>query len=237
MECSKCGRSDNETPLFDVISDEGIVKICNGCNSEENFPVVREPGEGIPVERRKFVPRGSSVSKEEPKSMRDLVEKNFNKNPLIGGEQRNDLVQNFHWVIMRARRAKHLSPREVAQEVGTDAVTVLRAERAMLPDDYHDFIMKLESVLGVNLIKKEKREEVQRVYSGSVKSGINFNELGREDLTIADLKRIKDEKEASILGGGRKDAPEFNEEDLKMDGDIPQEEIERLLFGRERKDL
>jgi hypothetical protein len=105
----------------------------------------------------------------------------------------------------------------------------------MLPDDYHDFIMKLESVLGVNLVKTEKREEVERVYSGagSVKSGINFNELGREDLTIADLKRMKDEREASVVGTGGEDAPEFNEEDLDVDGNLSKEEVDKLLFGRE----
>ena len=235
MECSKCGRSDNETPLFDVISDEGIVKICGACNLEENFPVVREPGEKIPMEGRKFVSRTVATSEDKPKSMRDLVEKNFNKNPLIGGEQKDDLVQNFHWLIMRARRGRHLSPREVAEEVGVDAVTILRAERAMLPEDYHDFLMKLESVLGVNLFKSEKREEVERVYSGAgkVKSGINFNELGREDLTIADLKRMKDEREASVVSSGREDAPEFNEEDLNMEGDLSKEEVDKLLFGKE----
>ena len=42
MECSRCGGLGR---LFDVISEEGIVKVCENCLTGENIPIIRKPTE------------------------------------------------------------------------------------------------------------------------------------------------------------------------------------------------
>ena len=220
MECAKCGKTDDETVLFDVISDEGIVKICGGCNAGENFPIIRSPGQKKEISAGQGPSRfRRDASPKEGDSMREVLEKSFNKSPMFKGERKSDLVENFHWIIMRARRGQHLSPRQIAEEIGVDAVTILRAERAILPEDYHELIIKLENFLGVGLIKDSERESVERVHglpgqgklginpSDVVGNGVDINELKQTDLTIADLQRMKEEREKGFVG--EKDEPDF----------------------------
>ena len=42
-ECFNCGAKIDKVRLFDAISDEGVVKICEKCSKEEHIPIIRRP--------------------------------------------------------------------------------------------------------------------------------------------------------------------------------------------------
>ncbi|MBU3906627.1 MAG: hypothetical protein KKA64_00050 [Nanoarchaeota archaeon] len=43
VECFVCGISDEKERLFDAISNEGVVKICERCSLNEHIPIMRKP--------------------------------------------------------------------------------------------------------------------------------------------------------------------------------------------------
>ncbi len=43
MECFKCGISDQKAALYDVITREGLIKLCDSCSRREDSPIIRKP--------------------------------------------------------------------------------------------------------------------------------------------------------------------------------------------------
>lgn len=209
MECSNCGVSSSATRLFDVISGEGIVKLCQECLSSDSIPLKRSgglsPGQekkqttyerlstlaGIkdPEEHRKNIfgnPRQEEMKKQEV-TLRELIDKKFDK--FIKEDvrkKRDDLVDNFHWVIMRARRHRKMSVSQLAREIGESERVVKLAEQGIIPEGY-DLIIKLETILGINLL----RPGVTEVMGRQPKS-IGFDKITSRTLTISDLKEMRE---------------------------------------------
>ena len=122
-ECIKCEISDEKALLFDAISKDGIVKICRRCNLEEGLPLINpvKKEQGIERERnvynrlagyaginptehrRKFGPMGErkeDLVEKQNKGLKDIVDENYKKKLSQEKPKRDDLIYNFHWVIM-----------------------------------------------------------------------------------------------------------------------------------------
>jgi ribosome-binding protein aMBF1 (putative translation factor) len=150
-----------------------------------------------PVEHKKNI--FGSAHKEELKkqevTLRELVDKKFDK--FIKEDVRNkrdDLVDNFHWVIMRARRHRKMSVSQLARDIGEPERVVKLAEQGILPEGY-DVVMKLETVLGINLLKPGVAESVD-----NQPKSIGFDKLTSRRLTISDLKEMKENDPGIDLG-------------------------------------
>jgi ribosome-binding protein aMBF1 (putative translation factor) len=221
MECSNCGVSGKVTRLFDVISGDGIVRLCESCLSADSVPLKRPtglaPGEekkqttyerlsgmaGLnPEEHRQNI--FENVKKEELKkqevTLRDLVDKKFDKFVKEEIKKRDDLVENFHWIIMRARRAKKISISQLAKEIHEAEKVVKLAEQGILPEGY-DVITKLEAVLGISILKPEVRGLLQRQ-----PKRLTFDRMKAKTVTISDLQEIKDE-EIDLSEQSKKEVP------------------------------
>src|SRR3989304_1982147 len=119
MECYKCGASGKNIRFYDVIKKEGILKVCENCYPKEDSPVFRKPTEfqlkeierspgiyerlsrmaGInPRERRTGRPE-FLITQET--NLRKLVDKNYSAKVSKEAKPRDDLIDNFHWIIMR----------------------------------------------------------------------------------------------------------------------------------------
>lgn len=217
MECSRCGISSDRARLLDAISPEGIVKLCEVCADKENFPVVKKPTTDQLKQAEKPVyygryARGSNVKetarriegfgkpvygeKDVDVKLKDLVDKNYKENLEKQGsvKPRPDLVDNFHWIIMRARRLRKLTQKELAKEISEAEAAVEMAERGILPEDDYKFVKKLESFLRVNLIKDSARRKLSENREKPARI-LNINSDNLKELTIDDLKRMKQARE------------------------------------------
>lgn len=205
MECSKCGRGYGK--FFDVITGEGIVKICSSCFHSENVPVVRKPTEkqiqgenkntsiydrlskeqGLnPEEHKKNIFKKEEL-KEQEVTLRDLVDKkydNVGKKEVV--KKRDDLVDNFHWILMRARRNKKMTVTDLAKEVGESERVIKMAEQGVLPEGDIRIVQKLETILGINLFKPEIAEMI-----ALKRKQLGFDEFSAKELTISDLQEMK----------------------------------------------
>jgi len=247
--CFKCGASGEKTRLFDVISKEGIVKICGRCLVDENFPLIQKPTtfqlkdaekEQTFKERVKQFHNPPIDSKNsEDVTLRDIVDKNLKIKYKEDTKPRPDLVDNFHWVIMRERRAKHISREQFAKDLGESETVIKMVEQGILPEDDNRIINKIEGYLNIHLRKAEFRET-------NVPKNLEFDRVSIANLTISDLREMKDQREEEIFAkpldvweGDIEEQPvnetkeEKREESSKEEEkELSQEDIDDLIFGR-----
>lgn len=243
-ECFKCGISGNRIKLFEAIQTEGIIKICEKCASEEHIPIMKKPtafqlqeSEKEPLKFRDRVKKfeqkriaENELLRRQETTLKDIVDRNVvikaEKSPKLP----LNLIDNFNWIIMRARRAKKLTQLQLAKELAEPEAAIRLAEKGIIPDDDYKLINKLESHLGVRLMRREAAEEIKQK-----SRKLNFDLDTIKTLTIADLHELKKKKDNRV-----EDEPEFNkrnlsEEEKKLmnqDRELSEEEIDDIIYGR-----
>lgn len=249
-ECIKCEISDEKAILYDAISKEGIVKICRRCNLEENLPLVhqikKEGGierernvyerlsryAGInPEEHRKKFKEGREIKEDltekQNKTLKEIVNENYKKKIPKEKPKRDDLIYNFHWVIMRERRKRKLTQSQLAHEIQESEQAVKMIEQGYLPEEgANKLILKLEGFLKINISKKpisvsdetRYREidptkiQIEREFQKEV----NFDTITTKHLTISDLKRMKNQQFLAQEQEGSKSILTSSEEDREV---------------------
>lgn len=242
-ECSKCGITRNKAKLYEAISDEGIVTVCRRCAEEDDLMIIRRPViRNIPdkevsfkesiqnFEKRKALQKRMPV---ENVSLKDIVEKNFQRRFNEKPHKHVDLVDNFHWFIMRARRMKKLSHDQIAKDIGESALAVKMAEKGLLPEDNFKLVNKLEAYLNIRIRKEIPKESPQEVIRDAAlensEDGIDFDPMTTKSLRISDLKRMKK--------SGKTNEEMFNGmkvslgEKKKSEDDLSDEDMNKLIFG------
>ena len=212
-ECYFCLVSEEEELLYEVVhKKEGVVEVCKKCCLKEKMPLVekkevdwekvderRSVRERLAIISERVTPKRVEVSEvrlaPENGELRALVEENFKKEVSLGSESLMDLVDNFHWVIMRKRRSMKLSIEKLAEGIFEPLIAVESLEKGILPRDYLNLVKKVESYLGVKLLKERKIGHEDILVESKVPSGILISELR--------------EKVSSIFGKSKE--PDFEE--------------------------
>jgi len=246
-ECFNCGISGERLRLFDAISGKGIVKICKECASKENIPLVKKLEEtplyqnlktnlteksktvyerlsnisGYDLKNRKTQEEKELLKKQET-TLRDIVDKNFYKE-IPKKTKDKFLVNNFHWIIMRARRLKHITQQQLAREINESEAAIKSIEKGILPENNYNFVNKLEDYLKIKIMKKEFAEK-----NKEKPKEISFDATTTKTLTISDLQEMKRKKEAEIFGKNI-EVPENSEEDSIAEEDLYEDEDD-LIF-------
>lgn len=244
--CFKCGIKGDRARLFDAITNEGIAKICGECASNEHIPIINKPTEFQlkEAERRQSIYQRfsrsdkttpvtgtRSVNLERPETtLRDLVDRNLKFNPKrreLERKPRPDLVNNFHWAIMTARRRTKLSQKQVAEAIGVPESAVAMAEKGILPENDYGLVNKLENYLGIILIRKETREIVAEKHEPEPEKKLVFDPISLKTLTIADLKEMKKKKEEEMIKESEKnEIRKYTEEELGGDLSAGEDEMD-----------
>ncbi len=250
--CIKCGASEDMAIIYDAISEEGIVKICKDCALKESIPIIRNvkkrdekeksvydrlskiAGLNPEEHKRKFIENNSNLDNQET-SLREVVEKNFKqqvektsrdypKLKEIVAEEKFDLIEHYNWKILKARRARKISYKELAKEINEPEPVVRLAERGILPNSYQSLIRKIETALGINLLKQPQTENKE----------VTFDPATTKRITISELKEMDEEEKKEKksffpywkekLGFGRKKRDEedlnLSEEDFDYEEDV-----------------
>lgn len=233
--CSKCG--EEKRKLLDTISEEGIVTICEDCIQNKDGPIVKKPFQGAfddtntkkSVYERLSSVAGINLSKfkkfgdiDEEKDLQDaelkeIVSKNLDVRFVKNIDVEVDLIRNFHWNIMRARRLKKITLSELAKKIAESEEILKMIERGDVSKSSVELISKLELFLGIVILTNEARKKLD-----SISKKISFDKVISRSLTIEDLKEVKKEEEAKPLIGNKGDYLE----------DLTPDEIDDLIFGR-----
>lgn len=209
-KCFKCHAPETKAILFDAILPEGVLKICGKCFSKEDIPIITKrfssEAEKKPSVREilsklsgvDFPEKRYNGKKKQEEYLKNVVDRNIGKDL---GRFRNDLnskkelVDNFHWIVMRARRIRHLTQGQLAQAIREPEKAVKLIEEGFVPER-KEIIDKIENYLKIRIKKgNEKSEETEREEI----TDLDFKNI--RDLTVADLQEMKKKKEEEILGG------------------------------------
>ncbi len=259
-ECCKCGVSGERARLFDAIGDEGVVQICEKCSFGTSMPIIRKPTDfqikkaekkqtvyeklagtaGIDVQKHQVAISGVKTNdrlEKQETSLRDIVDRNLEMNLPEKPAPNPNLVDNFHWILMRARRKRKLTQFQIAKELTEPITAIKMAEQGILPEDNYQLLSKLESFFGVNLMK---REIVKRPIQEKPKR-LGFDADATKTLTISDLKEMDKGHEEEIFAQeptsveeGVEDINLINQEivDIEDVEDISKEDIDDLIHKK-----
>ncbi len=238
-ECFKCGISGERAFLMEVISREGIVNVCRKCSFEENLPVIkkvksvnfdvdserrfsdrlREARKKVAERSKETTVRNFNELKRQDEELKKIVNKNYenslNATSLQDVSKRDDLVRNFHWIIMRARRLKKLTQEQLAKQINEPEAAIRLAEKGIIPKNNSKLVRKLEMYLGIKISNNEPQNQNASSISSSssfslsdslpqnttqfqqdLQEEIDFNEL--KNMTISDLRKLAEQKSKSL---------------------------------------
>ncbi|MFH1711025.1 MAG: hypothetical protein ABH840_01820, partial [Nanoarchaeota archaeon] len=107
-----------------------------------------------------------------------------------------DLVDNWNWHIQMTRRNKRLSLVQVAEAIKEQGMVLKMIEQGNLIDDANRIISKLEQYFKINLRKSEAEKEQARMDEVRQPARVlNFDKNSLKNITISDLKKMKDARE------------------------------------------
>ena len=214
MECSVCGVSGEKARLLEALSSKGIVKLCEACFKEEDMPILRRPttfqlkeAEKKPIIYKRPLPE--EVEKTET-TLKDVIDKNYEVAVSKEKKPRPNLVDNFHWIIMRTRRMKKLTQEQLAKEISESIAAIKMIEQGILPEDDYRLVNKIGSFLGINLVKDVSKTTLFSPEKSPARI-IKFDTRTMKDLTISDLKKMKEQTEEIGKSFEEKDETDLEE--------------------------
>jgi len=183
-----CPVCNSEKELVEAISSEEIVSVCRNCAISNGMPIIQRPTNEQIQNTQKFVSHKERVEKFMGKSKSKTPEVDNELKKIIAhnvkaGEYPK-LVDNFHWVIMHARRMKKISQKQLGEAIAEPEVLIEMAEKAKLPDNYDRLIIKLEQFLGIKLRREDTPE----------KKELDFKKINPFEVKTSDLKKMQAEK-------------------------------------------
>ena len=165
--CFRCNRNDMEVRLFDGFYGMESVKVCEKCSLIENMPIIKTHNSeelyknGHQTVRERLSHLAGLAAPKKEKSIYEKLKDLDNQPELEKPENITfKLIENFHWHVLRERRRKCLSQKQLAESIREKEEIVKMIEKNVLPRGALQIIQKLERFLGINLIKNKPYDKL-----------------------------------------------------------------------------
>jgi len=206
--CERCGVSGNEVRLFDAIYDGRMSCLCERCSVIENVPIIKKPGvsqlkeseKGFGVYDRMKRLTGVIDDRKEKTFFQEDKLKELDKHPEFEMPEKEslNLVEHFHWEIMKNRRRKGQSQKQLAETIGESEIAVQMLEKGKIPENPEIIIRKLEQFFQVRLRKVSEAERLMKEREKRMRNEpILLDENGVE-LDIIPEPEIEDRMETKV---------------------------------------
>lgn len=182
--------------MVDAIEDGKIVRVSESYARREGLVVLRNHSQifGTPQAMDR-VAKLKQKEAAEKKFGIDTFRKplNYRKNQVI-----NELVDNFHWQVISARKSRNLSRKQLGDAVGVSENVIKTLENGLLPSDDFILISKVEAYLKLNLRKDGKSYNAPKLNFKPVEPtpdfipGHEFKPLPKEDNSPEEVLRATD---------------------------------------------
>ncbi|VVB77758.1 Uncharacterised protein [uncultured archaeon] len=231
--CARCKVKSEVVQLYDAVYECQLDLICERCAIIENIPIIKKPNtvqlkeseQGVGVYER--MKRISGVHDERRPDMiiREQRLRELDKNPGLESPQkgRPDLIQYFHWEIMRNRRRKGLSQEQLAQKIGVSTMAIEMLEKARIPDNADEIIRRLENFFVIRLIKVSEIELINRMKQNQARDrpvlldgyGHELDHIPEPEIRHIEEERIIETDDSGNLDLQKTDASRVTINDLK----------------------
>lgn len=240
QSCDICGITSTEVRIFDAIYDLRMSSLCERCSIIENIPIIKKPNseqlkdsETIKVSERIKDLSGIRESDKPDTFFKEDMLRELDNNPNLELPEKENLnlIDNFHWEVMKQRRRGGLSQIQLSESLGESEIAIQMIEKSKLPENSRRIINKLEQVFQISL-RKEKPRMQQDAQPVLVDEGGEKIEFVPED---EEMIFIEDEPEPDIH---EKSAEEISLEHAEnaLGIKIP-ETTEKIPYLPEDKDL
>ncbi len=225
-KCICCGVDGNEIRLYDSIFNGRICKVCERCSIIENILLIKKPEASKLKESEKNFRvydrlkqiKGIVKQKTPDSFFREDKLKKLDSNPLyeLPEKEKLNLIDHFHWEIMKNRRRKGLSQRQLAELIGESEILIQMIEKENLPENPEVLIRKLEQFFQIKLRKSNFVENYLKIKD---QRPILLDERGNRLEKIPEKHFEDSSKDSSKdnpedLFKENKDLEEFKEEEL-----------------------
>lgn len=239
--CARCDVRENEVRLYDAIYEGRMNSICERCSIIENIPIIKKPnasqlketeqGEGVYSRMQRLSGLGEEKSDEVYFREDKLNELERQPELELPEQEKLNLIEHFHWEIMKERRRKGLSPEKLAEFLGESVVVVQMIEKGKLPENAESLIRKLEQFFQIKLRKVSEMEKYLKTKND--RGPILLDEHGLE-LEVVPEDRM--ETQVSLTSHPSLDNEEIDGEDKKI-GLEPEESRDMSGMDLEKGEL
>src|SRR3989344_3036225 len=214
-KCDRCERGEDKVKLIDAIQRNEVIKLCEECAVFETMPIIRKPNASQldfshkPYSVRESLSKMAGIENKEKKEQENISkiarevftrkidkekERNFEAS-IRAARNRNkplNLVENYNWKILMGRKQRKITRSQLAKAIGESEESVRLIETKEFPDDALRIIEKVEQYFGIKLRKEQENQTREVQVPARV---LKFERNGINSITIADLQRMKQEKE------------------------------------------
>ncbi len=237
--CETCQFRENlpliKKPGIDAFGNDQPLSVQERLAKMSGVPVNPRAKREKMLAERKRREEEFKARKKQDEELRKVADKSFrnkieSSNPEADASGSSGMIRNFHWVIMRARRARHLTQRSLADMIHEPTAAIEMAEKGILPREHEALVKKIQQALKIQITKipydtytklPEKSAETTSEASGENPETEDLN-LGEKEKrwTIGDLLRIK--KRVKV-------------KDREKDESVSREEIDKILEENSRE--
>lgn len=218
-KCVRCGASEEKKPLLDAISRDGLVKICKECNYTENLLIVKktEPKSAEqPVQQQtqntpapRKIPTVSLLDSQkkiealrkeraerlekESAYLTELRKKSVREEVKNNPVETSNMLENFHWTVMRERRARHMSIKQLAEAISEPEPMLKLLEEGALPRERERIVQKLEDYFKIKLTKQPEMPKIE--------PKLNLNGTGLDSSANSEIQQVEITEKVSKFDG------------------------------------
>ena len=240
QSCNICGITSIEVKLFDAIHDLRMSTLCERCSIIENIPIIKTPNSEQLKESE--ITRVSDkmnnllgIKRHEKKDTffkEDRLKELDNNPELELPEKENlNLIDNFHWEIIKQRRKRGLSQKQLSESIGESEIAIQMIEKGKLPENAKRIIIKLEQIFQRKLmnVKKQIIKNIQPILVDEDGEEIDFVPEDEDMIFIENPIEKLPEKSAEEIS--------LHHAENKLGIKIPQEQEKRTHYLPEDRDL
>jgi len=166
MRCAICKKTSEETTLYPGIQSAKMINICEECAEDQGIPIIKKPSQSqltqadqtYSVRERldRMSGRGypTKISKDQIKTQRNLSKLKMPKPKQI----HPDTLDNYSWTLNIARRRAKMTISQLAKKIDVTPYEIQEIERGSIPKNFKEIFLKLESFLGIKLLKVHQSE-------------------------------------------------------------------------------
>jgi ribosome-binding protein aMBF1 (putative translation factor) len=242
QSCDICGITSTEVKLFDAIYELRMSTLCERCSIIENIPIIKTPNSEQlkESETTRVSDRMKDISglrdPEKPATFfKEDRLKELDSNPELELPEKENLnlIDNFHWEVMKQRRRRGQSQKQLAESLGESEIAVQMIEKGKLPENAKRILSKLEQVFQSKLMKVKTKivENTQPILVDEEGDEIDFVPEDEEMIFVEDTIEDPAETEKSA------EEISLHHAENALGIQIPKEKKRRIPYLPEGKDL
>ena len=159
--CAICKKTSEETTLYPGILASGMVNICEDCAEDQKIPIIKKPSESQLTRADKIYSVRERLDKmsgrrDATEISRDQIvtQGNLAKLKMPKPKQNHpDVLDNYYWTLNMARRRSKMTLSQLAKKIDTTSYVIQEIEKGVLPENFKEIFLKLESLFGIKLLK------------------------------------------------------------------------------------